>query len=42
VRDILNHAITVGDLAMAAGIGVVLLLLALGFIVIAVNMGWVK
>lgn len=42
MSDFFNHAITVGDLFMAAGIGIVLLIFTLGLIVLAVNQGWVR
>jgi hypothetical protein len=42
MAEFLNRAITVGDLFIAAGFGVVCVVLALIFVVVAVNMGWVK
>jgi len=42
MAEFFNRAITVGDIFIAAGFGVVCVILALIFIVVAVNMGWVK
>lgn len=42
MSDFFNHAITVGDLFMAGAVGIVLLIAFLGFVVLAVNMGWVR
>lgn len=42
MTEFLNHAITVSDLLLAGAVGIVLLIAFLGFVVLAVNMGWVK
>jgi hypothetical protein len=42
VTEFLNHAITVGDLLVVSAVAVVFLIVFLGFVVLAVNMGWVK
>jgi hypothetical protein len=42
MAEFFNRAITVGDLFIAAGFGVCAVVLALIFVVVAVNMGWIK
>lgn len=42
MTKVLNHAITVGDLLLAGAVGITLLIAFLGFVVLAVNQGWVK
>jgi hypothetical protein len=40
MADILNHAITVGDVLMAWGIAAALVLAVVAYAIISINMGW--
>lgn len=42
MTDILNHAVTLGDILAVAVVGITLLGVLLIFIVVAVNMGWLR
>ena len=42
MTDFLNHAITVSDLLWAVAYGLMLAAAFVGFVVLAVNRGWVK
>lgn len=42
MTELLNHAITVGDLLLAVACGIMLAAGFVGFAVLAVNRGWVK
>lgn len=42
MAELLNHAITVGDVLAVAGIGTGFGMLLIGVAILAVNQGWVR